>query len=110
MAASTKNSLETGFDQTNKSYKELVEQLTLIGQAKENIESLSNEVISLKNVLENNQNRGRFGELALERILFSIFGDAKEGVYAYQYNLKNLLLLKITVSSLLNTLLIIYGK
>lgn len=85
----TKNSLETGFDQTNKSYKELVEQLTLIGQAKDNIESLSNEVISLKNVLENNQNRGRFGELALERILFSIFGDAKEGVYAFQYNLKN---------------------
>lgn len=84
-----KTSIDTGFEGTSKSYKELIEQLTLISQAKENIDSLSNEVISLKNVLENNQNRGKFGEFTLERILYSIFGDAKEGVYAFQYQLRN---------------------
>lgn len=84
-----KTSIDTGFEGTSKSYKELIEQLTLISQAKENIDSLSNEVVSLKNVLENNQNRGKFGEFTLERILYSIFGDAKEGVYAFQYQLRN---------------------
>ena len=85
----TQTTLEGGFEKTSKSYADLVEQLTLISQAKENIESLSTEVISLKSVLENNQNRGKFGEFALERILFSIFGDAKDGVYEFQYKLKN---------------------
>ena len=79
----------TVIGQTGTIYADLVEQLTLISQAKENIESLSTEVISLKSVLENNQNRGKFGEFALERILFSIFGDAKDGVYEFQYKLKN---------------------
>ena len=84
-----KTSIEGGFSDTSKAYKDLTEQLTLIGQTKKNIEELSGEVVSLKNVLENNQNRGKFGEFTLERIIYSIFGDAKDGVYAFQYKLKN---------------------
>ena len=82
-------SIEGGFVETSKAYKELTEQLTLISQAKQNIEALSGEVVSLKNVLEHNQNRGKFGEFTLEKIIYSIFGDAKEGVYEFQYHLKN---------------------
>lgn len=81
--------IEGGFEETSRAYKELTEQLTLISQAKQNIEALSSEVVSLKNVLENNQNRGKFGEFTLERIMYSIFGDAKDGVYAFQYKLRN---------------------
>lgn len=81
-------SLEGGFKSTNETYTKLIAQMTVIEQAKKNIESLSTEVVSLKNVLENNQQRGRFGELALERILYSVFGDTKN-VYAFQYVLKN---------------------
>lgn len=82
-------SIEGGFAETSKAYKELTEQLTLISQAKQNIEALSLEVVSLKNVLDNNQNRGKFGEFTLEKIIYSIFGDAKAGVYEFQYHLKN---------------------
>ena len=81
--------IEGGFVETSKAYKELTEQLTLISQAKQNIEALSLEVVSLKNVLDNNQNRGKFGEFTLEKIIYSIFGDAKAGVYEFQYHLKN---------------------
>lgn len=81
-------SLKGGFKSTSETYEKLITQMTMIEQAKKNIESLSTEVVSLKNVLENNQQRGRFGELALERILYSVFGDTKN-VYAVQYVLKN---------------------
>ncbi len=87
--AKVETSITGGFEGTSKAYKELTEQLTLIAQAKNNIEALSTEVVSLKNVLENNQNRGKFGEFTLERIIHSIFGDAKNGIYAFQYQLKN---------------------
>lgn len=82
-------SIEGGFENTSATYKDLIAQFELINQAKENIEVLSSEVVSLKNVLENNQNRGKFGEFTLERIIYSIFGDAKNGLYAFQYPLRN---------------------
>lgn len=82
-------SIKGGFEETTKAYQSLATQLQIIEQAKENIQNLSSEVVSLKNVLENNQSRGKFGEFTLERILFSVFGDAKKGVYATQYALKD---------------------
>lgn len=82
-------SIQGGFEETTKAYQSLSQQLQIIEQARTNIQTLSTEVISLKNVLENNQNRGKFGEFTLERILFSVFGDAKSGIYAFQYPLKD---------------------
>lgn len=82
-------SIEGGFESTSSAYKDLMDQLALINQAKNNMELLSSEVVSLKNVLENNQNRGKFGEFTLERIIYSIFGDAKSGLYAFQHPIKN---------------------
>lgn len=88
MDTKVSNSLTQGFNKTNEVYTKLVERLAKIDEAQANMTKLSVDVTSLKNVLENNQNRGRFGEFTLERILFSVFGDAKEGVYAFQYSIK----------------------
>lgn len=82
-------SLTSNIAKTGEIYAALVERLTKIDEAQNNINRLSLDVISLKNVLQNNQNRGKFGEYTLNSILFSIFGDAKEGVYALQYKIKN---------------------
>jgi DNA recombination protein RmuC len=82
-------SLSDGFKSTSEAYEDLIAKLTTIDNASENIEALSNEVVGLRSVLENNQSRGKFGEFTLERILFSVFGDAKEGVYALQYCMKD---------------------
>lgn len=83
------DSMTKGFTQTNETYNNLIERLAKIDEAQNNISSLSSDVISLRNVLDNNQNRGKFGEFTLERILFSVFGDAKNGVYALQYVMKD---------------------
>ena len=80
--------LTFNFGQTNKTYEDVIVRLTKIDEAQKNIDKLSNSVTSLTNVLDNNQNRGKFGEFTLERVLFSIFGDAKKGVYELQYVLK----------------------
>lgn len=82
------SSLEKGFTNTNKSYEDMIQRLAKIDEAQRNIDKLSGSVTSLTSVLENNQNRGKFGEFTLERILFSIFGDAKKGTYELQYVLK----------------------
>lgn len=82
------DSIQGGFQKNSEAYEKMIAQITIIEQARQNIETLSTQVVSLKQVLENNQQRGRFGELALERILHSVFGDTQH-VYDVQYTLKN---------------------
>ncbi|MCR5786201.1 MAG: DNA recombination protein RmuC [Acholeplasmatales bacterium] len=82
-------SVTDGFKNTNQAYQDLVKKLASIEQTSKNIIDLSSEVTGLKGVLENNQNRGKFGEFSLNRILFSVFGDAKENNYDTQYALKD---------------------
>ena len=88
MNENVSKSLTSNISKTGEIYAALIERLTKIDEAQANINKLSNDVVSLKNVLENNQNRGKYGEYTLNSILFSVFGDAKEGVYATQYHLK----------------------
>ena len=83
-------SVNEGFKKTDEAYANLMKRLGALEEAQNNITSLSGQVTSLTNVLTNNQHRGKFGEFTLEKILFSIFGDAKHNVYQMQYNLKNL--------------------
>ena len=83
-----KDSMTDGFKSTSEAYENLIKRLTTIDNASKNITALSEEVVGLKNVLENNQNRGKFGEFSLERILFSVFGDTKD-TYDIQYCLKD---------------------
>ena len=81
-------SLTDGFKGTSESMEKLQKALGEIGQAQNDIKSLSGEVVSLKGVLTNNQQRGKYGELQLEMILENMFGEAKGILYDTQYILQ----------------------
>ena len=82
------NSLKGGFKETNQTFNEIKEKVTKIDLAQQNIETLSKEVVSLQNVLTNNQARGQFGEYQLNQLLVSLFGENKK-LYDIQYTLSN---------------------
>ena len=79
--------LQEGFKGTSESMAQVRERLQAIDDAQKNIESLSKDVVSLKNVLEGNQSRGKYGEYQLSMVLNSVFGDTI-GCYEEQYTIK----------------------
>lgn len=83
--------LNEGFDKTNKTFTNIVERLSKIDEAQKNIEKLSTEVVSLQDVLTDKKTRGTYGEVQLNNILSSIFGDEKDkdSVYETQKQLSN---------------------
>jgi len=81
--------LSEGFDKTNKTFTNIVERLTKIDEAQKNIEKLSTDVVSLQNVLTDKKSRGTFGEVQLNHILSSIFGEKNDLVYQTQATLSN---------------------
>ena len=78
--------LQEGFKATNESMSQVRERLQAIDDAQKNLDGLSKDVISLKQVLEGNQSRGQYGELQLKLVLHNIFGDT-EGLYKEQYTM-----------------------
>ncbi len=81
--------LNEGFDKTNKTFTNIVERLTKIDEAQKNIEKLSTDVVSLQNVLTDKKSRGTFGEVQLNHILTSIFGEKNDKVFEIQATLSN---------------------
>lgn len=79
--------LNDGFLTTSKTISEVQERLAAIDQAQKNIQKLSTDVTSLKQVLENNQSRGQYGEYQLSMVLHNVFGDTI-GCYDEQYTIK----------------------
>jgi DNA recombination protein RmuC len=79
--------LSEGFKGTSETIAQVRERLQAIDNAQKNLEGLSKEVVSLKNVLEGNQTRGAYGEYQLSMILNNIFGNAP-GCYEEQYTIK----------------------
>lgn len=80
--------IEQNFEKTNKTFNSVLERLTKIDEAQKNIDDLSKDIISLQSVLTDKKTRGTFGEVNLNYILTSIFGE-KRGVYDIQYKLPN---------------------
>ena len=80
--------LKGGFETTNKTFEEIKDRVTKIDVAQKNIETLSSQVVSLQNVLTNNQARGQFGEYQLNNLLESLYGENKK-LYDTQYTLRN---------------------
>ena len=79
--------LQEGFKGTSESMAQVRERLQAIDDAQKNIETLSKDVISLRNVLEGNQSRGKYGEYQLSMVLNNVFGDTI-GCYEEQYTMK----------------------
>lgn len=80
--------LEQNFEKTNKTFNSVLERLTKIDEAQKNIDDLSKDIISLQSVLTDKKTRGTFGEVNLNYILTSVFGE-KRVVYDIQHKLPN---------------------
>ncbi|MCH5166249.1 MAG: DNA recombination protein RmuC [Erysipelotrichales bacterium] len=80
--------LEQNFEKTNKTFNSVLERLSKIDEAQKNIDVLSKDIISLQSVLTDKKTRGTFGEVNLNYILTSIFGE-KRVVYDIQHKLPN---------------------
>ena len=79
--------LQEGFKGTSESMAQVRERLQAIDDAQKNIETLSKDVVSLRNVLEGNQSRGQYGEYQLSMVLHNVFGDTV-GCYQEQYTMR----------------------
>lgn len=81
--------LDEGFERTNKTFTSIVERLTRIDEAQKNIDKLSTEVVSLQNILTDKKTRGTFGEIQLNHILESVFGEGNRKIFETQVKLEN---------------------
>lgn len=61
--------LEANVKQTNESLTRLQERLAVIDVAQQNLTNLTNEVVTLKDVLANKQSRGAYGQGRMEAII-----------------------------------------
>ena len=81
--------LEDGFEKTNKTFTEVMNRLARIDEAQKKIDGLSNDIVSLENILTDKKSRGIFGEVNLYHILSAIFGEKNDRIYQTQYTLSN---------------------
>ena len=79
--------LKEGFEGTSETMTQVRERLKIIDEAQKNMESLSKDVVSLRNIMEGNQTRGQYGEYQLNMVLLNVFGDTT-GCYQEQYTIK----------------------
>lgn len=84
-----RENLDQGFKKTNETFTSVIERLAKIDEAQKKIESLSTNVVSLQDILTDKKSRGIFGEVQLNQILNSVFGDKNDKVYKTQYKLTN---------------------
>ena len=81
--------LDVNFEKTNKTFTNILERLTKIDEAQKKIDGLSSEIVSLQSVLTDKKTRGIFGEVNLNYILSSIFGENNTKVYELQHHMPN---------------------
>ncbi len=81
--------LDQNFEKTNKTFTNILERLTKIDEAQKKIDNLSTEIVSLQSVLTDKKTRGIFGEVNLNYILTSIFGENVDSIYQTQKKLSN---------------------
>ena len=81
--------LDENFEKTNKTFTNVLERLSKIDEAQKKIDSLSTEIVSLQSVLTDKKTRGIFGEVNLNYILTSVFGEKNDRIYEIQYKLPN---------------------
>ncbi len=80
--------IDSNFEKTNKTFNNILERLSKIDEAQRKIDSLSTEIVSLQSVLTDKKTRGIFGEVNLNYILTSVFGE-KKVIYDLQHKMSN---------------------
>ncbi len=81
--------LDDNFQKSNKTFTSILERLTKIDEAQKKIDGLGAEIVSLQSVLTDKKTRGIFGEVNLNYILTSVFGENAKGIYETQHKLSN---------------------
>lgn len=81
--------IDQNFEKTNKTFNNILERLTKIDEAQKKIDSLSTEIVGLQSVLTDKKTRGIFGEVNLNYILTSVFGEKNTGIYDLQHTMSN---------------------
>jgi DNA recombination protein RmuC len=79
--------LSKGFEDANNTFVQIAKRVEVIDEAQKNIQELSKEMVSLQNILSNNQARGSYGEFQLNQLLRVVYGEY-EHIYKTQYTLK----------------------
>ncbi len=81
--------IDQNFEKTNKTFNSIIERLSKIDEAQKKIDGLSSEIVSLQSVLTDKKTRGIFGEVNLNYILTSVFGEKNTGIYDIQHKMSN---------------------
>ena len=81
--------IDVNFEKTNKTFNSVLERLAKIDEAQKKIDNLSNDIVSLQSILTDKKSRGIFGEVNLNHILSSVFGEKNDKIYKIQYTLSN---------------------
>ena len=81
--------IDQNFEKTNKTFNNILERLTKIDEAQKKIDSLSSEIVGLQSVLTDKKTRGIFGEVNLNYILNSVFGEKNTGIFDIQHTMSN---------------------
>lgn len=81
--------LDENFDKTNKTFMSVIERLSKIDEAQKKIETLSGDIVSLQGILTDKKSRGTFGEVNLNNILVSVFGENNTKIYELQHKFNN---------------------
>ncbi len=78
--------LNDGFEKTTATFADVVKRLVLIDEAQKKITQLSNNVVSLQEVLADKRSRGAFGEVQLNALVRNVM---PENSFSFQYTLSN---------------------
>lgn len=81
--------LDQNFEKTNRTFTSVLERLSKIDEAQKKIDTLSGDIVSLQSILTDKKSRGIFGEVNLNHILTSVFGENNKKIYQIQYSLPN---------------------
>ena len=81
--------IDQNFEKTNKTFNNILERLTKIDEAQKKIDGLTSEIVDLQSVLTDKKTRGIFGEVNLNYILNSVFGENNKKVFEIQHTLSN---------------------
>jgi len=81
-------SMTDGFKTTLETVEKLKKDLGALEEAQKGLEGLNNNVIGLRDILSNNQTRGKYGEWSLELMLKNTFGETRGLAYDFQYEIE----------------------
>lgn len=86
ISQSMESHLMKGFEKTNETFTNIIQRLALIDDAQKKITDLSQNVVSLQQILNDKRSRGAFGEVQLSVLVKNVL---PENCYQLQYTLSN---------------------